>query len=342
MNKDYNSKFVTVLMSVYGEKEEWLRKAVDSILTQTYTNFEFIIILDNPENEFLWGILKEYAQSDHRVILQKNVQNIGLAASLNKGIEISKGDYIVRMDADDISVSHRIETLVKFMERNQEIGVCSSWMKAFDGSFFQNRVVKYPTKHDDLEIRSLYQTPVSHAAAIIRMSIIDNFSPLYNIKCCRSQDYELWSRLMRNGILFSTVSEVLFLRRSSNGIGPQSIPYEIIHNQVSRNNIQLVLNDCSLLIPNLISKSDISKLSEVLRTHTGNRKRKIQLAVILLLYYFSLEVSSIERIVLFFTSGDFFRTVLYLPAKLIWRIMVHTKFSSFSVNNICKDDSFLI
>lgn len=328
-------------MSVYGEKEEWLRKAIDSILVQTYKNFEFIIILDKPENDSLRLILKEYEQLDNRIILSMNEQNMGLAASLNKGIEIAKGDYLVRMDADDISLPKRIEILVAFMENHQEIGVCSSWMKSFGGPFLQNRIVKYPTKHDELELVSLYNTPIAHAPCIIRRSIIEKYTPLYNIKCCRTQDYELWSRLMHNGVLFATIPKALYLRKASNGIGPQPIPYEVIHNQVSRNNIKQILNYYSLIIPNKIKESDVKELSRILSNQTEGKKQKKQLAVILFLYYISLNLPIMGRIGLFLFSGDFIRTILRIPFKLTIRIFLPNN-GNMSVNNLCTDKSLSI
>lgn len=329
-------------MSVYGEQEAWLRKAIESILFQTHANFEFIIILDKPENDLLWGVLEEYENKDNRIILVKNEKNIGLAASLNKGIEISKGEYLIRMDADDISVPKRIEVLIEFMEKNPEIGVSSSWIKCFGGPFMQNRVVKYPQKHDDLRIISLYKTPIAHAPCIIRRNVIDGFSPLYNIKCCRSQDYELWSRLMHNGILFSTIPKALYLRKASNGIGPEPIPYQIIHNQVARNNIQQILNFYSLDIPDKITQGDIKNISRLLKNYSGDKKQKTQLAVILFLYYSSIEKSSFNRIVLYFISGDFVRSVLYLPKMLVWRIIIPPKMNCLSVNNLCTDAAMSI
>jgi len=341
MNKRKESRHVSVLMSVYGEEEDWLRKAVDSILTQTYSNFEFIITLDKPENELLWGVLKEYERKDTRIVLSRNEQNMGLAATLNKAIGMSRGDYIVRMDADDISVPKRIEILIEFMESHQEIGVSSSWMKSFGGTFLNNRIAKYPAKHDDLEIKSLYNTPIAHAPCIIRRTVIDKFSPLYNEKCCRTQDYELWSRLMHNKVKFATIPKVLYLVRGSNGLGPLPIPYQVIHNQVARNNIQQVLNSYSILLPDKIAKGDVKELSKVLRSHKGDRKQKKQLAVILFVYYLSLELSLIKRIGLFLSSCDFSRCSFYLPLKLTLRIILPGD-SILSVNNRCTDASMSI
>ncbi len=96
-------------MSTYNETVEELKKAIDSILTQTFKNFEFIIILDNPQNYEHKKVINEYLSKDKRIIFLINESNIGLAASLNEGIENAKGDYIARMDADDISMPNRLE-----------------------------------------------------------------------------------------------------------------------------------------------------------------------------------------------------------------------------------------
>ena len=94
---------ISVIMSVYNERLEWLQAAVNSILNQTYSDFEYIIIIDNPDlNEDAVSFLKEIARADSRVHLHFNEKNMGLMKSLNVGIQISKGNYIARMDADDV------------------------------------------------------------------------------------------------------------------------------------------------------------------------------------------------------------------------------------------------
>jgi glycosyltransferase involved in cell wall biosynthesis len=95
-------------MGVYKEPLDWLRQSIDSILNQSFTDYEFIIICDNPRYEEGMELLKKYANSDRRIILLFNNENIGLTKSLNKGLEIARGKYIARMDADDISKPERL------------------------------------------------------------------------------------------------------------------------------------------------------------------------------------------------------------------------------------------
>ena len=93
---------LSVVMSIYKEPVEWMRQSIDSILNQTFTDFEFVIVNDNPIRSENRDILDEYSKKDFRIIVLSNDENIGLTKSLNKGLRISKGKYIARMDADDI------------------------------------------------------------------------------------------------------------------------------------------------------------------------------------------------------------------------------------------------
>lgn len=122
-NGHYTEPMVSVLMSVYGEPLEWLREAVGSILQQTYTDFEFIIVNDNPEREELDGFLRESATGDRRIHIIRNPENIGLTKSLNIGLRECRGRYVARMDADDVSHSTRFEKQVAYMDAHPDVVV---------------------------------------------------------------------------------------------------------------------------------------------------------------------------------------------------------------------------
>lgn len=102
------SPLVSVVMAIYNEPVEWMRQAIDSILYQSFKDFEFIIINDNPIRVENKEILDEYSAKDSRVIVVLNEENIGLTKSLNKGLAIASGEYIARMDADDIAMPERL------------------------------------------------------------------------------------------------------------------------------------------------------------------------------------------------------------------------------------------
>ena len=119
-------QLVSVIMSVYNEKEKWLMEAIESILKQSYKNIEFIIILDNPDNDKLNNIIKFYNKKDSRVRYFKNEKNIGLVKSLNKALTYVKGDFIARMDADDISMPDRIEKQMNYLNNHPDIDFIGS------------------------------------------------------------------------------------------------------------------------------------------------------------------------------------------------------------------------
>ncbi|HEO4751668.1 TPA: glycosyltransferase [Streptococcus agalactiae] len=108
----------SIIMSVYNEPLNYVRDSVESILNQTLTDFEFIIVIDNPSRGDLKQFLTEYSVVDNRIKILLNEENIGLASSLNKAVKISKGEYIFRMDADDISYPSRFDKQIRFMEEN--------------------------------------------------------------------------------------------------------------------------------------------------------------------------------------------------------------------------------
>lgn len=110
------SKKISILMSTYNEPLSWIDDSINSIIQQTYSNFEFIIICDNPKNTDLVGFLNQKSTEDDRIKLVFNDKNIGLANSLNKAFKISNGDFIARMDADDISKPNRLEIELKYLE----------------------------------------------------------------------------------------------------------------------------------------------------------------------------------------------------------------------------------
>lgn len=120
------NELVSVIMSVYNEEERWLRKSIESILQQTYANIQFIIVLDNPDNQDIYQILQEYKEKDKRIDLIINEKNIGLVNSLNRALAEVKGKYVARMDADDISCPDRLEKELNFLIEKQADFVMTS------------------------------------------------------------------------------------------------------------------------------------------------------------------------------------------------------------------------
>ncbi len=178
---------VSVFMPVYNAGS-YLYEAIDSILGQTYMDFEFVIVndgsTDNSEE-----IIKSY--TDSRIRLVNNPSNLGLIASLNVGLEVCSGDYIVRMDQDDVSMPDRIMLQIDYMDRHPEVGLLGSWFEDF-GENIQSRVVKYSADDTEIRIRHLYQTHISHPTAVIRTSVVRSNNIRFDSDYVHGEDYNCW------------------------------------------------------------------------------------------------------------------------------------------------------
>lgn len=189
---------VTVLMSVYNG-EKYLRKAIDSILNQTFTDFEFLIIDDGSTDTTTWHILSEYAAQDARVFLIRNEKNIGLAKSLNKGLAVARGKYIARMDADDISLPDRFSTQIEIMETNR-VDVCGTAVQIIDSdSNIIGIIGPKEIVDSDLPASILDEsTCLLHPTVIMTRSALEEVGG-YKPYIRYAQDFDLWARMFLAG-----------------------------------------------------------------------------------------------------------------------------------------------
>ncbi len=195
---------ISVVMSVYNG-EDYLSESIESILNQTYKNFEFIIIDDGSRDKSL-KIIKKYQKEDDRILIISR-ENKGLIASLNEGIEKANGKYIARMDVDDISVTTRFYEQIRFMENNIEVGVCGTWVKLF-GDTIKNKTWKMPTNSEELKTRLLFSVPVAHPSVMMRKNIMDKHKLKYKEEYTHAEDYELWMDFFKYA-KFTNIPKVL-------------------------------------------------------------------------------------------------------------------------------------
>lgn len=197
---------ITVLMPVYNG-EKYLREAIDSILNQTFKDFEFLIINDGSTDNSV-KIIGSY--KNPRIRLIHNEKNLGLIFSLNRGLNLACGEYIARMDCDDISLPERLLVQVNFMEKNPQVSVCGSWTKIIgrDKEFIN----KYPLTDEELRARLLFNTPLAHPTIIIRKEIIKNYGLKYDENYKHAEDYQLWARIIKYTKI-SNIPKVLLLYR---------------------------------------------------------------------------------------------------------------------------------
>jgi glycosyltransferase involved in cell wall biosynthesis len=196
---------VSVVMAVYNG-ERYLRQAIDSILSQTFTDFEFIII-DDASTDSTEDILRSYV--DPRVRFIKNPQNLGLARSLNIGFDTASGKYIARMDSDDVSLPQRLQRQVAYMDEHPEIAASGTWAHDIDetGNILGRRCVPVGKRMDYDFWRP---SPLIHPSTIIRRIHLGDLR--YDSKIKYAQDFDLWLRLRKRNKL-DNLPEYLLLYR---------------------------------------------------------------------------------------------------------------------------------
>ena len=187
------ASLVSVVMAVHNG-ERHLAKALFSVLAQTYSTLEVIVINDG-STDSTPRLLADC--HDPRLVVLKNDRNEGLARSLNRGIERAKGSYIARMDADDVCHLHRIEYQVRYMEQHPEVGLLGTACRIIDGTGNAHDVVVHPQSDAAMRWRLLFAPPLAHPTALIRREILLNHNLRYDPAWPVAQDYELWSRLLK-------------------------------------------------------------------------------------------------------------------------------------------------
>ncbi|PGA14220.1 hypothetical protein COL65_22230 [Priestia aryabhattai] len=182
---------VSVIMSVYNTENSYLVEAIESILNQTYENFEFIII-DDCTNEGNVEVIKKY--KDSRINLIQNKNNLGLTRSLNKGIKLAKGKYIARMDADDISELDRFEKQINYLEENPEVMVLGGYAQILG----KNKIFMSKLEDDEtFKIRMMFfNCALAHPTAMINKNLLISHHIQYDESIKKSQDYMLWVECM--------------------------------------------------------------------------------------------------------------------------------------------------
>ncbi|MBF0594196.1 MAG: glycosyltransferase [Candidatus Omnitrophica bacterium] len=203
---------VTVLMTVYNG-EGFLRQAVESVLKQTYTSFEFLIV-DDASTDASLEILNSY--HDPRIRIVQNSVNQGQAASLNIGLRAATGTYIARIDADDIALAHWLECQVQAARRNPECLVISSWACIVNKEGVVKQLLEIPLTHEGMLLRSLTASPINHGGSLLKRADILRYGG-YDESFRALADYDLWTRLLQVGARFSSGKKILMAVRVHGG-----------------------------------------------------------------------------------------------------------------------------
>lgn len=211
---------VSIIMSNYNTPEEYLRASIESVLSQTYTNFEFIIIDDCSTDDSL-DVIKSY--KDDRIIILQNDKNIGLTKSLNRGLEIAQGEYVARMDADDVCFPERLEKQINYMNENPQIIVCGCGVELIGNweKKYSNKVICREIPERDLHrIYLLFGNHVNivHPTAMFRHSALISNEIKYDNRYTYAQDFRMWVECSKYGECRNLNEVLLNYRVHSNAV----------------------------------------------------------------------------------------------------------------------------
>lgn len=202
---------LSVVMSVYNG-QEYLEESIQSILNQTYPDFEFIVLNDGSTDGTL-EIIRQVAQRDKRVV-PVNQNNMGLVCSLNRGITFARGKYIARQDADDVSLPQRLEKQMDFMKSHPQIVLCGTWFRE-ENEGGGVRVRRYPAGDAELRKYIMYANYFCHPSVIFSKTAFEK-AGRYDESLSTGQDFECWMR-MKNFGKVANIPEVLVNRRIGTG-----------------------------------------------------------------------------------------------------------------------------
>lgn len=189
-------------------------EAIHSILAQTYTDFELIVIDDGSTDGSTFLISQIL---DPRVIKIFHNTNRGLIASLNEGLKKANGEYIVRMDSDDISTPDRLAVQIAFMDQNPLIDVCGAAFTSSNGGSIKVN----PASHDEIKTWLLFHCCICHPAIIMRNSMIRRLGIQYDSNYPHAEDYELWNRLAFQVQMANLPINVLYYRQHNGQVSNQ-------------------------------------------------------------------------------------------------------------------------
>ncbi|MDC1458623.1 glycosyltransferase [Burkholderiaceae bacterium] len=196
---------VSVVLPVYNG-EEYLVDAINSILAQTFTDFELLLI-DDGSTDGSPKILHAYEQRDPRVRVIVR-ENRGLVTTLNEAVDIARGKWVARMDQDDIALPHRLKCQLEWL-KTTGADISGSWVRRFGSS--DKRVIKFHQADEAIKIEILFCSPFAHPAVMMRTELVKNLR--YDIACEKAEDYDLWERAAEAGWKMTNVQQVLLMYR---------------------------------------------------------------------------------------------------------------------------------
>lgn len=268
---------ISVIMPVFNG-EDFLQESIDSILNQTYPNFEFLIG-DDGSTDNSWHILS--AQKDPRIRLFRNERNLGIAVTLNILIDSSKGEFIARQDCDDISLPERLKKQVKFLDNHPDIGLCGTFVE-----YFGSRVMKLlrPVHDEEIKAYMLVSSPITHPTVMFRRSVLEKLVvSRYDQSKFPAEDYAMWFEFSRKTKLANLREILLKYRFHGNNItvtnaNDQIVKCNLIRKEIFGYTLSYDLTDHetqlinSIYTTNFQNRKELSALESLLLRMLGKNR----------------------------------------------------------------------
>ena len=182
-------------------------EAIESMLCQTFSDFE-LIVLDDCSTDHSREVIESFA--DKRIIYHRNEKNLGLANNLNIGLDLARGEFIARMDGDDISLSERLQIQVDFLDSHADIDLCSCGLEKFGK---ETDIWIRETDPEQVKITMMFFSPVLHATSVWRREKFEKHGLRYRQEAFPAEDYDLWARAIASGLQLANIPQVLYKYR---------------------------------------------------------------------------------------------------------------------------------
>jgi glycosyltransferase involved in cell wall biosynthesis len=228
---------ISVLMPVYNTNPDHLKQAMDSVLAQTFSDFEFLIVNDASTDDRVAEIVRSY--DDKRIRYIENERNMGISAVRNMMVDMAQGEYLAVMDHDDICAPTRFEKQITFMDAHPDHVLCGTAYKRF-GSWLKAKTIRYPQHHDTIKATLFFKCVVHHPSAFIRKSVMVDHGTRYDETLVSSNDRKLYLDLSMHGKLHNLQEVLCFYR---------------LHNQMtSKTKRQIIIQDQKRLRAEFLQK----------------------------------------------------------------------------------------
>ena len=286
---------ISVIMSVFNH-EKYLQKSIDSILSQSYKNFEFIIINDG-SNKNAKKILELNKLQDKRIKVINNKKRIGLTKSLNIAIKISKGEYIARQDSDDISYFKRFEEQLNFFKKNKKVIMCGTNGILIDNSdSFLKNIKNLENNYEKIKKKLIYENQFIHSSVMVKRNYLLEVKG-YDEKFKYAQDYDLWCRLSIRGFLTNINKILVKIRQHNESITKKNKKEQNYYSILASIRHYAEINNLKYLnksydIYNFLKEKKIAKFAKILiflnrfNLPKNNKIKKIKIYLREIYYFF--------------------------------------------------------